>query len=54
MAGTHSTPRALAALMPAPAGGVGMGALGFANFAQTFYYSGSLPLTNMPEVGGRQ
>lgn len=27
-----------------------MGALGFANFAQTFYYTGSLPITNMPEV----
>lgn len=35
------------------AGGVGMGALGFAGYAQTFYYSGSLPLSNMPEVGGR-
>lgn len=34
------------------AGGVGMGALGFAGYAQTFYYSGSLPLSNMPEVGG--
>ena len=28
-----------------------MGVLGFANFVQTFYYSGNLPLTNMPEVG---
>ena len=29
-------------------GGVGIGALGFAGFVQTFYYSGTLPLTNMP------
>ncbi len=28
-----------------------MGAMGMANFAQTFYYSGTLPITNMPEVG---
>ena len=28
-----------------------MGVLGFANFVQTFYYSGTLPLSNMPEVG---
>ncbi len=28
-----------------------MGVLGFANFVQTFYYSGNLPLSNMPEVG---
>ena len=27
-----------------------MGALGMANFAQTFYYSGTLPISNMPEV----
>ena len=33
-------------------GGVGMGALGMAGFAQTFYYSGNLPITNMPEVSG--
>lgn len=32
-------------------GGLGIGALGFAGYAQTFYYSGALPLTNMPEVG---
>ena len=27
-----------------------MGALGMAGFAQTFYYSGNLPISNMPEV----
>lgn len=43
----------LLVLLP-PAGGVGIGALNFAQFAQTFYYSGSLPLTNMPEVRSGQ
>ena len=48
--------RAHPARLPAPrifgfdAGGVGVGALGLATYAQTFYYSGQLPLSNMPQV----
>lgn len=32
-----------------PTGSVGIGAINFAGFVQTFYMSGSLPITNMPQ-----
>ncbi|EFN57364.1 hypothetical protein CHLNCDRAFT_142743 [Chlorella variabilis] len=32
-----------------PPSGVGMGPVGRPNFAQTFYYSGTLPISNMPQ-----